>query len=209
MTSLIDHPFFSRYKESGTLANTGYVIVDIETTGLEPEKSEIIEIGALKTEGPKETDVYTTLIDPKCDIPEKIVSITGISREMTLGKPDIKKALSDFLDFSAGKVLVAHNIDFDIPFLRYHADKHLKRPLNNKTICTLKISRVLFPQLKNHKLPTLAGHLGVPALNAHRAMGDVETTFHVWNKLVEMLAVKGIKTVDEIERMPLHLNNPL
>ena len=199
MTSLIDHPFFSRYKESGTLATTGYVIVDIETTGLEPEKSEIIEIGALKTEGPKETDVYTTLIDPKCDIPEKIVSITGISREMTLGKPDIKKALSDFLDFSAGKVLVAHNVDFDIPFLRYHAEKHLKKSFNNKTVCTLKLARILFPQLKNHKLHTLAEHLGVPVLNRHRAMGDCETTLHVWNKLVETLHNKDIYTLTAVE----------
>lgn len=197
MISLLDHPFFSRYKESGALEHAGYVIVDIETTGLEPEKSEIIEIGALKTEGKKEVDVYTTLIDPKCDIPEKIVSITGISREMTLGKPDIKKALSEFLAFSAGKILIAHNVDFDVPFLRYHADKHLKKSLNNRTICTLKIARVLFPQLKNHKLHTLAEHLGVPVLNRHRAMGDVETTFHVWNKLMETLCSKGIKTVDE------------
>lgn len=201
MTSLLDHPLFSRYKAAGSLDLGQYVIVDIETTGLEPDKSEIIEIGALKTEGTKETDVYTTLIDPKCAIPEKIVSITGITREMTLGKPDIKKALSDLLSFCSGRVLVAHNVDFDISFLRHHAEKHLKKTLNNRTICTLKIARSLFPGLRNHKLGTLAEHLGVPALNPHRAMGDVETTFYVWNKLITVLAEKGIRTIDEVERM--------
>ncbi|MFA5104764.1 MAG: 3'-5' exonuclease [Candidatus Margulisiibacteriota bacterium] len=201
MTNLLEHPFFSRHKATGTLTRNEYVIVDIETTGLYPEKSEIIEIGAVKTEGTKEVDVFTTLIDPKCDIPEKIVSITGISREMTQGMPDIKKALSDFLDFSAGKVLVAHNSDFDIPFLRHHCEKHLRKSLNNKTICTLKIARLLFPQIRNHKLHTLAEHLGVDVINRHRAMGDCETTFHIWNKLIGILAEKGVKTIDDVERM--------
>ena len=201
MTSLLEHPFFLRHRSSENIDNTQYVIVDIETTGLEPEKSRIIEIGALKTDGPKETDVYTTLIDPGCDIPENIVAITGITGEMLRGKPDIKKALSGFLDFISGKVLVAHNTEFDIPFIQHHAEKHLKRKMDNKTVCTLKLSRILLPQLKNHKLHTVAEHLGVPVHDRHRAMGDVETTFHVWNKLVEMLTKKGIKTIDEVRRM--------
>lgn len=201
MTSLLDHPFFLRHKPSGTLEDQRYLIVDIETTGLEPEKSEIIEIGAIKTEGPKEIDVYTTLIDPKCDIPEKITSITGISRDMTLGKPDIKQALSELISFAEGTVLVAHNSDFDIPFISYHAEKNLKKTFNNRVICTLKIARVLFPQIKNHKLHTVAEHLGVPVLNRHRAMGDCETTFYIWNKMLNIFSEKGIKKIDAVENI--------
>ena len=201
MISLLGHPFLLRYKTSKDIDKMQYVIVDIETTGLEPERNRIIEIGALATDGPKETDVYTTLIDPGCDIPENIMTITGITGEMLKGKPDIKKALSGFMDFISGKVLVAHNTDFDIPFLQHHAEKHLKRRIDNKTLCTLKLSRILLPQLKNHKLHTVAEHLNIPVHDRHRAMGDVETTFYIWNKLVEILTKKGIKTIDEVESM--------
>jgi len=201
MSDLLSHPFLSRRNIVQELDNIPYIIIDIETTGLYPEKSEIIEIGAIKTDGTKAIDVFTTLIEPEAEIPKEIEALTGISQEMTLGKPRAKQALSELLSFIKNDVLVAHNSDFDIPFIKHHLQKQLKKDINNKVLCTMKIARAVVPGIKNYKLHTLAEHLGVQVMNRHRAMGDCETTFHVWNKLMEALAAKGIRTLAEAESL--------
>ena len=200
-SELLEHPFLTRRKIAQELDKTTYTILDIETTGLYPEKSEIIEIGAIKTNGTKAIDVFTTLIEPDAAIPAEIEVLTGISGEMTLGKPKIKKALSDFLDFIKDDVLVAHYSDFDIPFIKHHLSKSLGKEMKNKVLCTMRIARSAVPGIKNYKLHTLAEHLGVPVLNRHRAMGDCETTYNVWIKLMEVLNTKGIKDLDKAEAL--------
>jgi len=200
MSDLLSHPFLSRRNIVQELDNIPYIIIDIETTGLYPEKSEIIEIGAIKTDGTKAVDVFTTLIEPEAEIPKEIETLTGISQEMTLGKPRAKQALSELLSFIKNDVLVAHNSDFDIPFIKHHLQKQLKKDINNKVLCTMKIARAVVPGIKNYKLHTLAEHLGVPVMNRHRAMGDAETTYHVWTKLIEVLSSKDIKTLERTER---------
>jgi DNA polymerase-3 subunit alpha (Gram-positive type) len=127
--------------------------------------------------------------------------MTGITQDMVRGKPSIKEALNDFISFAGDSVLVAHNSDFDMGFLKYHIGKELGRDLSNRLICTVKVSRVLVPGLTNYKLHTVAGHFGIPLENRHRAMGDSEITYHVWNNLVGAMMEKGLTTFDEIERI--------
>ena len=200
-SELLEHPFLSRRKITRELNELQYTILDIETTGLYPEKSEIIEIGAIKTNGVKAIDVFTTLIEPDAAIPNEIEVLTGISGEMTLGKPKIKKALADFMDFIKDDILIAHYSDFDIPFIKHHLQKSLGREMKNKVLCTMRIARSAVPGIKNYKLHTLAEHLGVPVLNRHRAMGDCETTYNVWIKLMEVLKKNGIKELDKAEAL--------
>ncbi len=196
-----DFPFLSRLRRQKEIDKIPYVIVDIETTGLEPKTSEIIEIGAIKTEGKTAKDVWQTLISCPQDLPPNIIQITGIDDEMLKGKPSIEQALEDFLAFSGGHVLVAHNSDFDIPFLSHHIDKHLKKKLENRIVCTLKLARKLIPGLKNYKLGTIAAHLGITAPSAHRAMGDCEVTYGLWMHLMDSLAAKDLRALDKVEEL--------
>lgn len=195
------YPILSRLRISHELDKLSYVILDIETTGLEPSLKEIIEIGAIKTDGNVAKDVFTTLIKPVCPIPHEIERLTGISQEMVEGKPAVKQALSDFLDFAGNSVIVAHNSDFDMGFIKHHSLKELQREIKNRIICTVKVARAAVPGIKNYKLHTVAEHLGIPVQNRHRAMGDCEITYHVWNKLMEIMSMNGKNTFSDIEKI--------
>lgn len=201
MSDLLSHPFLSRRNIVQELDKIPYIIIDIETTGLYPEKSEIIEIGAIKTDGLNAVDVFTTLIEPEAEIPKEIEALTGISQEMTMGKPRAKQALSELLSFIKNDVLVAHNSDFDIPFIKHHLQKYLKKDISNKVLCTVKIARAVVPEIKSYKLHILAEHLGVQVMDRHRAMGDAETTYEAWKKMIPLLLNKGIRTLAEAESL--------
>ncbi|MCX5748679.1 MAG: 3'-5' exonuclease [Candidatus Saganbacteria bacterium] len=194
-------PFLSRYRQENEIDKLPYIIVDIETTGLDPASSEIIEIGAIKTAGPVEKDVFTTLIKPTGPIPPEIERLTGISQDMVEGKPGIKQVLQDFIDFAGSSIIVAHNSDFDLGFLKYHIRKELEKEFTNRVACTVKVSRTIVPGLRNYKLHTVAEHMGIEVRNRHRAMGDSEITFKVWNKLVELMMQKDMTTFHEIEKI--------
>ena len=196
-----DFPFLSRLRRQTEIDKIPYVIVDIETTGLEPKTSEIIEIGAIKAEGKNAKDAWQTLISYSQDLPAEIIRITGINDGMLKEKPSIDKALEEFLAFSEGHVLVAHNSDFDIPFLKHHISKYLKKELDNRVLCTLKLARILVPGLKNYKLGTIAEHFKINIPSAHRAMGDCEVTYGLWNKLMEILLSKNLHSIAQVEEM--------
>ena len=196
-----DFPFLSRLRKQTEIDKIPYVIVDIETTGLEPKTSEIIEIGAIKTEGKTAKDAWQTLISYSQDLPPEIIRITGINNDMLKEMPSIDKALEEFMSFADGHVLIAHNSDFDVSFLKHHISKYLKREIDNKVLCTLKLARILVPGLKNYKLGTIAEHFQIPIPSAHRAMGDCEVTYGLWNKLIDILISKNIQSIDRVEEM--------
>jgi len=183
------------------LENLQYVIVDIETTGLNPETEEIIEIGAFKTQGIVAKDVFNTLIKPKKNIPLEAEKIHGISNEMVADKQYIEVVLPSFIDFVGNSVLVAHNADFDIGFIRHHLNQALGRTMDNDSLCTVKLARLIFPNLSNHKLPTVANHLNIDIHSHHRALSDAEATYHIWAKFIELLKEKNINTLKEIKSL--------
>ncbi|NQU16547.1 MAG: 3'-5' exonuclease [Candidatus Saganbacteria bacterium] len=193
-----EYKFLSRARAKVTeLENFPYIVLDIETTGLEPAKHEITEIAALKIEKKEVVDIFNTLIKPKQKIPYQITQLTGITQEMVDDKPSFKEIIPQFLTFIKGFNLVAHNSAFDIPFIKHHLGLNDKT-LDNKTLCSLKISRLFLPQLRNHKLNTVAEHFGITAKNRHRAMGDVEATFQLWFKLLELSKKKNIYDLDDL-----------
>lgn len=164
-----------------------YVVVDIETTGLNSSNCDIIEIGALKVKNNEIIDTFKVLIKTDAPLPPFIVSLTGITDEMLAEKGiDPCNALSEFLLFCEDSVIVGHNVNFDINFLYDHCLFHLGVILNNDYIDTLRLSRKYLKGIQNHKLQTLTKYFGFDYSGAHRALADCEFTYQVYNALLEV-----------------------
>lgn len=186
-----------------------YVVFDIETTGLDPQKEMITEIGAAKIVGGRIVDTFAQLINPGKPIPPEIVTLTGISDDMVADKPDISEILPKFLDFCGDAIVVAHNAKFDTGFIRVHATK-LEREFKNKIEDTLELSRQLFPDEKSHKLNLVANRLGVSLENHHRAVDDATATAEIFIKLMQIKEERE-KTLDKeytIDSNPELLKTP-
>ena len=178
------------------------VIVDIETTGLEPAQSEITEVAALKTEKGEIVDVFSALIRIKGEVPPEIVKLTGITKQMLDEAGEEKpQVLHKFFSFIEDRPLIAHNVDFDIPFLTHHLYKSFGKTLSNRTICTLKLSRKLLPALHSHKLGKVAEHFGIATPLTHRATGDVEITHQLWLRLINLLERDGVHNLEELLKL--------
>ncbi|MBI5700713.1 3'-5' exonuclease [Candidatus Saganbacteria bacterium] len=193
------YPFLSRAREEVCgMEKETFSIVDIETTGLDYTKSEIIEIAAIKVQNGDVKDIYNTLIKPAAEITPNIERLTGINNDLVLGSPVISDVAPKFLFFIENTILVAHNSDFDIPFLKHH----LQNKFTNQILCTLKASRYLLPNLANHKLHTVAKYFNIDAQNRHRALGDVETTLGMFLKMIPLLQSKGIYKKEDLQKIP-------
>jgi DNA polymerase-3 subunit alpha (Gram-positive type) len=201
--------FLSRARTRlGDPENLSYVIVDIETTGLDPAADEIIEIGAIKVEGKEVKDIFNKLIKPERQVPENIVSLTGITQEMLVNELPVKPVLSLFADFIGDSILVAHNAVFDTSFLKIKMKKFLNKEMDNFIICTLLVARDILPNLENHKLHTIARYFNLEVANRHRAIGDAELTYQIWLKFLDKLKQRNISTKKDLETYVSSLNRP-
>ena len=160
-----------------------YVALDIETTGLDPQFDEIIELAAVKIENGAETARFQTLVKPKEDIDGFITALTGITNDMVRDAPAIEAALPAFLAFVGESAVVGHNVNFDVNFLYDTAERLGLPPFSNDIADTMRISRRLYPDLKNHKLSTLISHLGVGQSVEHRALSDCLQTQQCFEKM--------------------------
>lgn len=159
-----------------------YVAVDLETTGLYPGRDRILEIGAVKVRGGLEVETFHTLVDPRMEIPDYITDLTGITGEMVAGKPTADRAVAEFVEFAAGYPLLGHSLQFDYAFLKHQAvDMGL---YFEKLGCdSLKIARLLLPQLPSRRLGDLCVHFGIPLDRAHRALEDARAASGVFECL--------------------------
>lgn len=179
------------------MLDTEYVVFDIETTGLSNTQDKIIEIGAVKISNCEIVDRYSTFVNPKRNLSEKIIKLTNITDDMLVNAPEISEILPKFLEFVGDSVLVAHNANFDVGFIRKAADE-MNIKVTNTVLDTLELARTLFPDLKNHKLDTITEHLGVVLENHHRAVDDAEATAGAFLKCIDILKEKNISTLEEI-----------
>jgi len=170
-------------EEAKTFAGA-YVVFDLETTGLEASKEEIIEIGACKVIDGRIDEVFSTFVKPSKAIPKEITELTGINEEMVKDAPTINYVLPDFFKFCYGASLVAHNIAFDISFVHAIAKK-LSYNFNHENIDTIEMAKKYLPGLKNYKLGTVVEKLGISLENAHRAVHDATATAKVFIKLMQ------------------------
>ena len=174
------------------------VIVDTETTGLEPANNEIIEIAGLKLHKGQIEAPFNSLIKIELPLPPEIIGLTGITDEMLKAGEQKNFVLQKFKDFIGDLPLVAHNVEFDLPFLQHHLGKTINVQLSNPAICTLKLSRSLLPGLPSYKLGKVAEHFKIPAPLTHRAIGDVEITYQLWLKLADMLEREGVHSLEDL-----------
>ena len=166
-----------------------YIVVDIETTGLSPEKSEIIEISAIKVINGKENETFSKLIKPKRQVNSFITSLTGITNQMLVNANDLVQTLEEFRDFSEGYIIMGHNVKFDIRFLNFYMQKILGVPFENDYVDTLRIARKMLPQLRSHRLGILAEHYNVDQKGMHRALKDCEVTKYCYSQMIDRCTV--------------------
>ncbi len=175
------------------------VVFDIETTGFSNEKNRIIEIGAVKLIDGKITEKFSTFVNPGVPIPYRIQELTSINDQMVDDAPDIKEVLPKFLDFVKGCILVAHNANFDVGFIRKNAaDLGIENEVPRTYADTMEMARLLLPSIKNYKLDTVAEILECSLENHHRAVDDAGCTADIYIKLLEKFESKGIKKIKEL-----------
>lgn len=172
-----------------------YVVFDLETTGLSADNDMITEIGATKIKDGLIVDNFSQLVNPGCEISKNITELTGITNEMVKDMPNIGEVLPRFKKFCGDAVMVAHNAKFDMSFIYANARRQgLYFP--NKTIDTLRMSRELFPNEREHKLNILCQRLGVELNNHHRAVADSTATAYCFIKMMEMTEWKDAAELD-------------
>lgn len=173
-----------------------FSVLDVETTGLTARYNGIIEIGIVKVKGLKIIDKYATLINPGRQIPFYITQFTGITDNDTFNAPFFEDVAEEIEEFISGTVITAHNLSFDRSFLNKEFLMIGKEKPTNPQLCTLRLSKRLYPELRSKSLNSLSHFLKVKLINAHRALPDAEATAQI---LIRML--KNIKIKNEVKSL--------
>ena len=184
----------------GQSLNDSYVVFDLETTGLSPDKNKIIEIGAVKVVDGAITERFSTFVNPEVPIPYNIEQLTSIKDDMVLDAPRIEEILPEFMKFCEGTVMVAHNAEFDTGFIRKNCER-MGLPFDFTIADTVALARILLPQLNRFKLDTVAKAVGVSLDHHHRAVDDAACTAEIFVKFIEMLHERGMETLDDVNQM--------
>lgn len=161
-----------------------YLVLDLETTGGNPVSDRITEVAAVRVDEGREVARWSTLVDPGTRIPPFIASLTGISDAMVAGAPSFAQIAPRLLELLEGAVLVAHNARFDHGFLK-NAFERLQIDLRVRSVCTVRLSRRLYPQHQGHGLDALVRRHGLQSIARHRAMGDVDLVL-AWLRLASL-----------------------
>ncbi len=190
----------SVYNAKNQDLDTEYCVLDIETTGLSYRTEKITEFGAIKIKNGEIIDTFECFVNPEKPIPYEVIKVTHITDDMVRDAETIDQVLPKFLEFIGDSVLVAHNANFDIGFIRHFAEEQGYK-LNNTYIDTLAIAREMFPDYKKHKLGIIADNLGIRVDVTHRALDDVKTLVKVFEVMLNNLKEKGVKTINEIDNV--------
>lgn len=168
-----------------------YVVFDLETTGLSPDKDAIVEIGAMYVREDRviEAPYFHALVNPERDIPWYATRVHGIRNAHVARAPTLREVLPQFLAFVGDRPVVAHNIGFDSGFLRAAARRNGLLWTPCEEICTVQLSRRAFPRERSHNLDLLAHRFGLAWADGerHRSLGDVRVTAHAFLRLREHL----------------------
>lgn len=175
-----------------------YCVVDIETTGLTPSNSEIIEIAAIRYRDLEKTDSFSTFVKPGQVISDFIVELTGISNEMVADAPDISEAILGFRDFVQDDIIIGYNVNFDLNFLYDALLGCHGLALSNDYVDVLSFARKALPRFERKSQTRVADHLRIPSKGAHRAERDCEICNDIYQRL--MKNVRIIQWVEENEK---------
>ena len=187
--------------ETTRLEDLTFVVFDTETTGLSPERDELVQLAAVRVVNGRRVmaEVLDTLINPGRPIPPGSTDVHGITDSMVVGAPTPVEAGARFHRFARGAVLVAHNAPFDLAFLRRHEEAMGLR-FEHPVLDTVLLSAVVFGQLEEHSLDALTQRLGItiPEEARHTALGDTVATAEAFLRLVPMLRARGLETFGDI-----------
>ena len=194
---LVDDLKASVTNSKGQSLDDTYVVFDIETTGFSALYDKIIEIGAVKVEKGNITDKFSVFVNPERPIPFRIEQLTGINDSMVIDADTIEKVLPEFLEFSKGCVMVAHNAEFDMSFILNNATR-MGIECDFTYADTVTLARALIPTIGKYKLDNVAKALGIP-LDHHLSAGDdAGCTAKIFEKFIEMLKERDIFYLDEV-----------
>ncbi len=186
--------------ERGQTFEGDFVVFDIETTGFSPVNNRIIEIGAVKVSGGEIKERFSAFVNPQVPIPFEIEKLTGINDAMVMDAPLIEEVLPRFLEFCGDAVLVAHNANFDMSFIKENAlRQHIQKEFTY--VDTVGIARILLPHQGKHTLDAVAKTLGVSLENHHRAVDDAEATAEIFVKFIPMLKETGADTLAKVNAL--------
>ena len=193
----------SIYDGKGQDIDTTYCVLDLETTGFSASNDKITEIGIMKVKNKEVIDEFSCFVNPERHIPERVSEVTNITDDMVKDAETLDKIFPKVLEFLGDQketVIVAHNANFDVGFLKQNA-KALGYDFNYSYLDTLSLAKDLFPDYKKYKLGKIAENLGIKVEVAHRALDDVDTTVKVFNVMMDMLKERGAKKLEDIDQV--------
>ncbi len=172
------------------------VALDLETTGLDPARDAILEIGALRFRGARVEKILSQLVNPGRPISPFITQLTGIDDNMVASAPRLSSVLGDLVDLIGDAPVIGHNIAFDLAFLQ-------RRGLlaDALGIDTFDLASVMLPSIGRYGLGAIARQLGIPVPTSHRALADAQTTHQVFLQMVERARQLPLPILEEIVRL--------
>lgn len=204
MTTMPDHPTYMPERLASRDASTldahalaaaltrPIVFVDLETTGADAQRDRITEIGVVEV-GPDGIHEWDTLIDPQASIPPFIQGMTGITDDMVRGQPTFESIAESLAERLQGRLFVAHNARFDYGFLK-NAFRRAGITFRADVLCTVRLSRSLFPSVERHGLDALIARFGLTPKGRHRALADAELLWQFWQKIHDVYSVDLVES---------------
>ncbi len=215
---LIDDGTSISYRCEDKNLDSELVVFDIETTGFNARKDDIIEIGAVKIKDRKIIDSFNTFVSTSMKLPDKIIELTGITDSMLVGAPSIREALTGFREFvGENSILIAHNASFDVKFIKEKYLVNFNEKYDMPVIDTLELSKALVKGVKNYKLNTLTKKFDIVLENHHRAVDDAKATAMLLLELYKLLEQQEIiqfntlnekltRNIDMTKKPTFHVN---
>lgn len=182
---------------------SSFVALDLETTGTDPRSDQIIEVAALRFEEGVETGRFCALVNPGRPVPIRVRNLTGIHDGMLSDKEEIRGILPRLHQFIGDSLVIAHNAEFDLSFIRAAATRCDLR-FDNHCVDTVELARIAAPMAKNHRLSALAQYLALDQLKAHRAEDDARVLGQIFVALLRRLGKADLGLLNAM----LHLGEP-
>ena len=184
------------------LVETGFIVFDLETTGLSHASARICEIGAVRIRALELGDTFQTLVAPRTPVPQAVRRLTGLTDDALRGAPGVRVALRRFSAFAGESVLVAHNARFDVGFVNNELERMTGKRLAATVIDTVPLARnLLRGRVQRTSLGSLSYYFGVSVRPCHRALPDAQATGEVFLRLVELARERGAATLAELEEL--------
>lgn len=180
------------------LRSLNFCVVDLETTGGNPEKDQIFEVGMVKIENLKVTEERSFKINPEREIPEFVQRLTGIKQSEVANAPKFHEVADEIRQFAGDCILVAHNTSFDIPFLNAKLKNCGRETFDNKVLCTNVMTKYMIPEIVNSNLEYMGKIFDLGDVKVHRAVEDARLTARLLLKYLEIFQEKQIRKINQL-----------